>query len=73
QVLSENRKVVGGDGRQLIYVPMPASGAASSAADTNTPPSVLPADIAAPTVNATTGDSRPERSTRPTGREEPSR
>ena len=24
QVLSENRKVVGGDGRQLIYVPMPA-------------------------------------------------
>lgn len=24
QVLAENRKVIGGDGRQLIYVPMPA-------------------------------------------------
>jgi len=34
---------------------------------------VLPADIASPTVNATTGDARPERSARPTGREEPSR
>jgi membrane protease subunit HflK len=68
QVLSENRKVVGGDGRQLIYVPMPA---ANSEAASVAP--VLPADIAAPTVNATTGDARPERTARPPAREEPSR
>jgi membrane protease subunit HflK len=80
QVLSENRKVVGGDGRQLIYVPMPGAGNGGANASGNTssntlPP--LPVDIAAPTVNATTGDAdsdaRPERSTRPNGREEPSR
>ena len=58
QVLSENRKVVGGDGRQLIYVPMPAAANADNAAAAP----VLPADIVAPTVNATTGDVRPERS-----------
>jgi modulator of FtsH protease HflK len=68
QVLDENRKVVGGDGRQLIYVPMPSDGAT-----TTSTPAPLPADIAAPTVNATTGDARPDRSQRPTGREEPSR
>jgi len=73
QVLGENRKVVGGDGRQLIYVPMPAASAGSNAADNTPNPPVLPADIASPTVNATTGDARPERSARPTGREEPSR
>ena len=66
QVLTENRKVVGGDGRQLIYVPMPGATQNSSV------PNVLPADIAAPTVNATT-EPRPERTTRPAGREEPSR
>ena len=68
-MLSENRKVVGGDGRQLIYVPMPAA----TNADNATAAPVLPAEIVAPTVNATTGDVRPERSPRPTGREEPSR
>ena len=68
EVLGENRKVIGGDGRQLIYVPMPAGTETTSA----TPP-VLPADLAAPTVNATTTEARPERSKRPTGREEPSR
>ena len=73
QVLGENRKVVGGDGRQLIYVPMPASGSDNATSGNSANPPVLPADIAAPTVNATTGDVRPERSTRPTGREEPSR
>ncbi len=68
EVLSENRKVIGGDGRQLIYVPMPAG-----TQTTSTTPPVLPADLAAPTVNATTSEARPERSKRPTGREEPSR
>jgi membrane protease subunit HflK len=72
QVLSENRKVVGGDGRQLIYVPMPAANGAGDTDNTPAPP-VLPADIASPTVNAITGDARPDRSARPTGREEPSR
>jgi membrane protease subunit HflK len=67
EVLSTNRKVVGGDGRQLIYVPMPSAAGTSPAA-----PSVLPADIAAPIVNATTG-ARPERSQRPTGREDSTR
>jgi membrane protease subunit HflK len=67
QVLAENRKVVGGDGRQLIYVPMP-TGAASAA---STAPPLLPADMIAPTVDATTGAARPARSPRPNGREEP--
>ena len=67
QVLADNRKVIGGDGRQLIYVPMAAADNAAGAK-----PPVLPADVVSPTVNATT-DSRPERTQRPTGREEPSR
>ena len=67
QVLSQNRKVVGGDSRQLIYVPMAGANATAPAA-----PPVLPADIAAPSVNAT-GDIRPERSERPSGREEETR
>jgi membrane protease subunit HflK len=67
EVLTENRKVIGGDGRQLIYIPMP--GGASAAAATP----VLPADLVAPTVTATTSDARPERSQRPTSRQEPTR
>jgi membrane protease subunit HflK len=44
QVLSENRKVIGGDGRQLIYVPMPADAAkASGNAPQLTPDMVVPA------------------------------
>lgn len=64
QVLSENHKVVGGDGRQLIYVPMPAGAA------TNAAPPMLPPELASPIVNANTGDTRPERSTRPGDRQE---
>ena len=67
EVLSENRKVIGGDGRQLIYVPMAGSDAAAPAA-----PPVLPADLASPTVNATT-DARPARTPRAAAREEPAR
>ena len=59
--------VVGGDSRQLIYVPWAGATATAPAA-----PPVLPADIAAPSVNAT-GDIRPERSERPSGREEETR
>lgn len=62
QVLADNRKVVGGDGRQLIYVPM----AQSTTRETGgaAAPSVLPADIIAPTVNATTELPRPPRGER---------
>lgn len=63
-VLVQNRKVVGGDGRQLIYVPMPAQGAASASA-----PAVLPSDVLMPPVQsaASAADNRPDR---PSGREE---
>jgi len=39
-VLAENRKVVGGDGRQLIYVPMPGGDSGGSGQ-----PPVIPADV----------------------------
>jgi membrane protease subunit HflK len=69
-VLAQNRKIVGGDSRQLIYVPMPGAPAAASSAP---PAQATPApDLVAPPVTATP-DIRPERSARPTGREEPSR
>jgi membrane protease subunit HflK len=68
QVMAENHKVVG-NGRQLIYVPMPGPAGGSA----NAAPVVTP-DIVSPTVEATTSqDVRPERSQRPAGREEPSR
>ena len=67
QVLAENRKVVGADSRQLIYVPM-ARGAGAS----TTPPMLTP-EMVAPTVNATDSNPRPARGERPTGREEVSR
>ena len=69
QVLAANRKVVGGDGRQLIYVPM----APGNAAAPGTAPNVMPADLVAPTVNASAGEPRPGRSPRPDGREEVTR
>jgi membrane protease subunit HflK len=43
QVLAENRKVIGGDGRQLIYVPMPADAGKSQAQPQLTPEAVMPA------------------------------
>ncbi len=62
QVLGENRKIIGGDGRQLIYVPM--AGAAGSDA-----PAIVPAEVVSPTVTAQGASSRPERSERPDSRE----
>jgi membrane protease subunit HflK len=44
-VLADNRKVVGGDGRQLIYVPMGAQGAAPQQP-------LLTPEMVSPTVNA---------------------
>ncbi len=43
QVLAENRKVIGGDGRQLIYVPMPADAGKTANAPQLTPEMVVPA------------------------------
>ncbi|MFT3667761.1 MAG: FtsH protease activity modulator HflK [Pseudoxanthomonas sp.] len=70
QVLADNRKVVGGDGRQLIYVPM--AGASSPAA--STPAAPLPADVVMPQVDSTPSNIRsPVRTPRPAGREEAQR
>ncbi|KRG69840.1 FtsH protease activity modulator HflK [Pseudoxanthomonas dokdonensis] len=72
QVLSKNRKVVGGDGRQLIYVPMP--GATGNAAGNSAAPAVLPQDVIMPTVQSDNAPLRDgERSPRPNGREEAQR
>ena len=57
-VLSRNRKVIGGDGRQLIYVPMQGATAAGG-------PPVLPADIISPTVESNGDTARSTRSPRP--------
>ena len=49
EVLADNRKVVGGDGRQLIYVPMPGQAAPAEApAATGTPPVVVPIEAERP-------------------------
>ena len=70
QVVAQNRKVIGGDGRQLIYVPMtePAARASSSQLPQVALPSVLSQDAATTPLSA---DSirNPERGPRPTGRE----
>lgn len=67
-VLARNRKIIGGDSRQLIYVPM--EGAAASASPSPSP-ALLPS-IVSPAGDAGTEDAaRPGRSGRPaTGREE---
>ncbi|UHQ18258.1 FtsH protease activity modulator HflK [Lysobacter sp. KIS68-7] len=68
EVLGNNsRRIVGGDSRQLLYVPLPGTTAPAQA----TPP-VVPLDLASPTVE-TTGADRPARSADRPGREEPAR
>lgn len=71
-VLAKNRKVVGGDGRQLIYVPMaPAPGTATTTAPATT---VVPTDVVLPVVESTGAPLRnSERDPRRTGREEEGR
>ncbi|UYB51321.1 FtsH protease activity modulator HflK [Xanthomonas sp. AM6] len=77
KVLAENRKVIGGDGRQLIYVPMPADGGKS--AGSAAPPAsnsggvpTLPQEVLMPSLSSSPAESirSPERSPRPNGREE---
>lgn len=65
EVLAKNRTVVGGDGRQLIYVPMPGAAAAPPA-----PPALLP-EVLSPKVSATANadDVRPGREPRNADRE----
>ena len=54
QVLADNRKVVGGDSRQLIYVPM--GGAQAPAAPA--PAGALPAEVVMPQVESTPSGAR---------------
>ncbi len=75
QVLAQNRKVVGGDGRQVIYVPM--AGAADATANRAAAMPTLPGlatDVIAPTVTSTPprDDARPSRNPRGAS-EEPTR
>ena len=64
-VLARNRTIVGGDGRQLIYVPM--DGGARQA-----PAQAVMPELLSPTVEAAAPEAqaRPGRSGRPAGREE---
>mgnify|MGYP001327231699 FL=1 len=68
EVLAENRKIVGGDGRQLIYVPMQGKGDAASGAQAAPAVStVVPVEAAAQsnTVQpANSGNARPGRQPR---------
>ena len=65
-VLAKNRVVVGGDGRQLIYVPLAPAATAPAA----TAPPLLP-EVLSPTVSATgnADDARPGREPRSEDRE----
>ncbi len=66
-VLAENRKVIGGDGRQLIYVPMPADAGRTSANPMITPEVLAPAA----TTQAADPIRNPDRNvSRSAGREE---
>ena len=66
-VLAQNRKVVGGDGRQLIYVPMQGAAPAGTAAPTQ---AIVP-ELVSPTVDANpAAPVRSGRSGRTSGREE---
>ncbi|WP_338064973.1 FtsH protease activity modulator HflK [Thermomonas alba] len=68
-VLAKNRKVIGGDGRQLIYVPMPAAGSKPATADATAP--LLTPEQLPPAAQAGAEDAaRPPRAGRPAGREE---
>ncbi|MEA9576253.1 FtsH protease activity modulator HflK [Xanthomonas campestris pv. campestris] len=77
KVLSENRKVIGSDGRQVIYVPLPAdagkSGNAGTATGNGSIPSMVPQDVLLNPPQGNGGSAEgirnPERGPRPTGRE----
>jgi membrane protease subunit HflK len=68
-VLAQNRKVVGGDGRQLIYVPMPSQGTPAQGGASASAPAVLPSDVLMPAVQSSPAAAS-DRPDRPSGREE---
>ncbi len=73
QVLSENRKIIGGDGRQLLYVPVPGDARAGAGAQLplTSPDVVLPAVTGGSTPQARdAGRPTGRPSGRPSGREE---
>ncbi|MFT4256605.1 MAG: FtsH protease activity modulator HflK [Pseudoxanthomonas sp.] len=65
-VLAQNRKVVGGDGKQLIYVPMPAQ----AGAETSGAPNPAVTELAMPAVESTTSQRIDVRPSRPAERKE---
>ncbi|SEL84507.1 protease FtsH subunit HflK [Pseudoxanthomonas sp. GM95] len=72
QVLAHNRKVVGGDGRQLIYVPMETGAQAGKLPPASSLPR-LPTDTLLPPVDSSASSSSASdslRPPRPTGRQE---
>jgi modulator of FtsH protease HflK len=73
KVLAENRKVIGGDGRQLIYVPMPADTAKPALPSATSPllPGVTQEMVMPALQNGTSSENirNSERGPRPTGRE----
>lgn len=70
-VLAENRTIVGGDSRQLLYVPMPAAPGRAGAQQTLP---AVPLERLAPAVSAAEdAEVRSGRAPRPAGREEPAR
>ncbi|WP_454831707.1 FtsH protease activity modulator HflK [Pseudoxanthomonas wuyuanensis] len=72
QVMAQNRKVVGGDGRQLIYVPMQS--AQGQPGGSMSVPSVLPPETLMPSVESTPSTIRgSDRTPRTSGRGEPER
>ncbi|KAB7766223.1 FtsH protease activity modulator HflK [Xanthomonas maliensis] len=73
-VLSKNRKVIGADGRQVIYVPMPAdAGKSGNTSSNNSLPTMVPQDVLLQPLQNTSSNAEgirnPERGPRPTGRE----
>ncbi|ACD60918.1 FtsH protease activity modulator HflK [Xanthomonas oryzae pv. oryzae] len=72
KVLSENRKVIGSDGRQVIYVPLPADASKPATASGNAGmPSMVPQDVLLNPPQNTSSEAirNPERGPRLTGRE----
>lgn len=63
-VLADNRKVVGGDSRQILYMPVPPARGPAPAAPTE---SALPPELIAPTVTSTP-EEIPTRKARGSGR-----
>ena len=71
EVLADNRKVVGADSRQLIYVPMSGTGGQGGSA--NAAPPVIPADVVAPESGTPSNNGLPRPPRQPRTNQEPTR